>query len=76
MAETDAIPVNPSATRFMQNLNQDVLQRYLQEKLKFDVKCEKIVTGRSRFAYFHITAEYPDPKVFIEPDIWPARVYV
>ncbi len=81
-AETDSIAVNHTkfasvfATRFIQNLDQEVLQRYLQEKLKFDVKCEKIVTGRSRFASFHITAECPDPKVFMEPDIWPAGAYV
>ncbi len=80
--ETDAIAVNRTkfasvfATRFMQNLDQEVLQRYLEDKLKFDVKCEKIVTGRSCFASFHITAECPDPKVFIEPDIWPDGAYV
>ncbi len=82
MAETDAIAVNCTkftsvfATKFMQNLDQEVLQRYLQEKLKFDVKCEKIVTGRIRFASFHIIAECPDPKVFMEPDIWPDGAYV
>ncbi len=59
----DVIAVNRTkfasvfATRFMQNLDQEVLQRYLQEKLKFDVKSEKIVTGRRHFASFHITAE-------------------
>ncbi len=81
-AETDTIAVNRTkfasvfVTRFMQNLDQEVLQRYLQEKLKFDVKCEKIVTRISRFASFHITTECPDPKVFMEPDIWPDCAYV
>ena len=67
---------NVFATRFSPDLESKTLEDYLKEKLKMAIKCCKIETNHGRFASFHVTAECDDPKVFLEPAIWPEGAYV
>ena len=68
--------MNVFATRFDPELDADTLRDYLKEKLNDTVTCRKIITERSRFGSFHITAECKDVKDMYNPDVWPEGVFV
>ncbi len=68
--------VHVFATKFMPDLDADVLREYLKGKLNLEVQCRKIDTQRKRFASFQDKAECEDPKVLHDPSIWPSGVFV
>ena len=68
--------VSVFATRFDPELDADTLGVYLKEQINATVTCRKIVSERSRFASFHVTAECKDVDAMYDPDVWPEGVFV
>ncbi|XP_011661635.2 uncharacterized protein LOC105437100 [Strongylocentrotus purpuratus] len=68
--------VNVFATRFDPELDADTLGDFLQEKINDTVTCNKIVTERSRFGSFHISAVCQNVEDMYDPDVWPEGVFV
>ena len=67
---------NIFATRFSPELDAETLEHYLKDQVKMKVKCRKITSGQNRFASFQVTAECADPKVLLDPLIWPEGAFV
>ena len=68
--------VSVFATRFSPDLDAETLSEYLKSKLNRDVTCQKIVSVRSRFSSFKVTAECKDINEMYTPELWPEGALV
>ena len=61
---------------FDPGVTDTMLQDYLSDKLRLDVRVERIQTKYDTYASFHIKCDCTDPSVFMDADLWPENAFV